>query len=150
MLLASQTFAITPADSMATLVVGLVAAVIFAIDGFLFYLLSRVGNATFTVEGGALRIDAPIYGRTIPKASLKLGEARVVRLAEETELQPVLRTNGVGLPGMKVGWFKLRNKQKGLIFVGPAQSALYIPTTEDFVLLLQPEQPEQLLSALRS
>jgi hypothetical protein len=149
MLLASQTFAITEASSAAAISIGLIALVIFGIDGVLFFLLSRMGNVTFHVEGGGLKIDVPLYGRKIDKSALKLAEARVIKLADAGELTPVRRTNGVGLPGTKVGWFKLRNAQKGLLFLADGDSALAIPTTEGYTLLLQPEQPDQLLAALR-
>lgn len=51
------------------------------------------------VNPRALHIRGDLYGRHIPTDHLKVDPARIVDLRDEPALQPVLRTNGIGLPG---------------------------------------------------
>jgi hypothetical protein len=98
----------------------------------------------------SLAIRGSIYGRVVPRTELKLDQARVVDLEAEPTLEPRLRTNGVGLPNYRVGWFRLRDWQKALCFLTTPQRVLYLPTTRNYALLLSLDDPSALLSALRS
>jgi hypothetical protein len=61
----------------------------------------------------------------------------------------VLRTNGIGLPGYQVGWFRLKNGETALLYVTDESTVTYLPTTEHDVLLLSVENAEAFLQALR-
>ncbi len=56
------------------------------------------------------------YGRTLPFDKLDVDGAAVVSLTG-TRYAPRARSNGVGLPGYKLGWFRLENGERGLLFV---------------------------------
>ena len=90
-----------------------------------------------------------IYGRSVPRGELKLAEARAVDLEQEPTLKPRLRTNGVGLPNYRVGWFRLRDRERALCFLTSTDRVLYLPTTQSYALLVSAENPSALLSALR-
>lgn len=96
-----------------------------------------------------LSIRGSIYGRSVPRSELKVEEARVVDLKEEPSLEPRLRTNGVGLPNYRVGWFRLRDRERALCFLTSTDRVLYLPTTQNYALLVSAENPNALLSALR-
>ena len=100
------------------------------------------------VTSHELKVSGSVYGRTLARSDLELGNARVVDLRREPTLTPVLRTNGVGLTNYQVGWFRLRNGQRALCFLTRRESVLYLPTKKNFVLLLSTSDPDQLLAAL--
>lgn len=54
-------------------------------------------SARFEVSEQGLRIRSAVYGRTIPAAALFPEQARIVDLRTERDLQPNLRTNGIGM-----------------------------------------------------
>jgi hypothetical protein len=83
-------------------------------------------------------------------ADLKLDEARVVDLGERTELRPLLKLNGTGLPGFRSGWYLLRDRSRAFVAVAGGARALWIPGRGKHALLLQPRQPQVLLDALRA
>ena len=70
--------------------------------------------------------------------------------ARTQDLRPKWRTNGVGLPGYSIGWFRLRNREKALVFLTDRKHAIYIPTTEGYVVLISPQNPDAFVKALRS
>lgn len=65
-------------------------------------------------------------------------------------LRPSLRSNGVGFPGYKADWFKLRNGRKGLLFVTDTDRIVHIPTQHEYDLLLSVDAPDRFLDALRT
>ena len=103
----------------------------------------------YEVSPDGLAIRGTMYGRTIPWASVVAEEARTVNLTTERELQPTLRTNGLGLPGYQAGWFRLRGAGKGLVFLTDRSRVVAIPTRLGYTVLLSTGEPERFLEALR-
>ena len=97
----------------------------------------------------ALVLRAPLYGRSIPLSAIDRSAARIVNFTNEPSLRPRVRTNGIGMPGCAIGWFKLRNKRKALLAVTNRQALVYLPTTLDYDVLLSLRQPQEFLDRLR-
>ena len=95
-------------------------------------------------------IDTTLYQQSLALADLRLAEARVIDLDEHTEFKPRLKTNGTDLPGLKSGWFRLRNRHKAFVAMTRGPRVLWLPTGKGFDLLLQPRQPQALLDHLRA
>ena len=60
-----------------------------------------------------------------------------------------MRRMGTGLPGYQAGWFRLRGGEKALLYLTDRSKAVYIPTTNDYSLLLSPADPDGFLETLR-
>jgi hypothetical protein len=86
------------------------------------------------------------YGRTLLRSSLRPESALEVSLVDRRDLAPRWRTNGIGLPGFRAGWFRLRNNDKALVLLTDPFQVTYLPTTEGYVLLVS---TTALLAALR-
>lgn len=111
------------------------------------WLVFKQETATLEITNDAVLIHAGWYSQEIPKSSLRLEEARFINLEEERQLQPVARTNGTGAPGLRAGWFKLRNGDKAFLLVTRKSNVLYLPT-QDYIMLVSLEKPEEFLDAL--
>jgi len=148
----SDTFFIIPASSKIGLVmlpVLLIMVVVFSLIAFFFgRSFHSARHATFQVNDSRLVIDGE-YSRSIPLRDLDLGHARVLSLDQAGELRPDSRTNGVGLPGYRAGWFQLRNGQKALLYVTATNEVIYLPTNEGYSLLLSVIHPDAFLESLR-
>ncbi len=103
----------------------------------------------FETSSEGMRIRGSPFGREIPAAALQLESARIVNLRESPDLAPKWRTMGVGLPGYRAGWFRLKNGEKALVFLGRGEQALYIPTSEGYSLLIAPEDLAGCLRTLK-
>lgn len=106
-------------------------------------------TATFEISDEALTIRGDWYGRRIPRADLRVTEARKADFAREPQLRPGLRVFGSGFPGYSSGWFTLAGR-RGLVYLTRREKAVYIPTHQKFDLLLSPDSPDEMLQALRS
>jgi len=104
-----------------------------------------------TLEGSELRIEAAMATRTLDAGAFDLDRARVVRLDEHPEWRPFLRTGGLGMPGLSLGWFRTRGLVRIFCILTDRQRVLLLPLREGKeAVLLSLKRPEDLLSALRA
>jgi hypothetical protein len=148
-----RVFGIIPASSGAITFIWIICLVIGVIIIGVVGLLASFGyqsrHATFTVSDEGLRISPGIYSRFIPKQEIDTAGVKVVNLNIEAEYKPKWRTNGAGLPGYSAGWFKLQNKEKALLFVTDRSSVVYIPTTENYSVLLSVKDADEFAELLQ-
>ena len=128
-------------------------AALFGIPMLIAVPLAALGFATrrvvFELSPDALRVRGDLFGRRIPRASLRLDEARPVDLADGPGRLTLIRTFGLGLPGYLSGWCRaFRHEGKFLVFLTERTRVVRIPTTEGYTLLLSPAAPESFLRAL--
>jgi hypothetical protein len=103
-----------------------------------------------TLENDFLVIRAGLNTLRVAVSALDLERARIVDLAEHTELRPMIRTNGMSLPGLHAGWFRMRDRwRKGFYLVTDRRRVLWLPERDGPQLLLSLEKPQALLSALQ-
>lgn len=143
-----QSFPIDPAPARALWFIAAFAALLLGLVLLFAYFGYSTRRTRFEVGPEGLAIRRTLYGRTLAWDELRLGEARVVDLGREADLQPRMRTNGIGLPGYQAGWFRLRRAGRGLLFVTDRSRVLALPTTRGYTLLLSARDPEGLLAAL--
>lgn len=145
----SDVFVIAPAPSkpLWALVVlcGVMAAIIATLVSFAF----SARTTRFEVSPAGLSIRGTLYGRTVPWEKLDPGTVRIVDLRAERPLQPVLRTNGLGLPGYSAGWFRLRSGEKALLFVTDRSRVVVVPTRDSYTILLSARDPDAFVAALQ-
>ena len=115
--------------------------------GYTMYSSRRV---VYTVTPAGLEISGDVYARTVARSELLLEKARAVDLEVDSELEPVVRTNGTGLPGYKAGWFRLSNGEKALLFVTDQSRVAYVPTRAGYSILMSVEDPAAFVRALQT
>jgi hypothetical protein len=101
-------------------------------------------KAVFSLTSRALVIRPGVYGRTIPREDIDIPNIRVINLDYDRNYQPRWRMNGAGLPGYSVGWFKLQNGEKALMFVTDRSNVVYIPTRKNYSVLLSVKQADEM------
>jgi hypothetical protein len=142
-------FQITPPSPAATVLLAALTLLMAVLAiGFGWLTLSAT-RPSVVVGDTALTFKAPFYGRSIDLGELRIDEARVVNLDAGNDLRPGVRTNGIGLPGLGVGWFRLKNGEKALVAVSARDRVVYLPTDEGYSLLFSLERPEAFLERLR-
>ncbi|MBD9478051.1 PH domain-containing protein [Pseudoxanthomonas sp. PXM02] len=101
------------------------------------------------LDNRELQVQATFYTKKLPVEAIDLEHARVLSLEEHTDLAPMLKTNGFGLPGFKAGHFRLRNLTKAFCLVTDRTRVLSLPLREGGMVLLSPARPADLLARLR-
>lgn len=109
----------------------------------------RLRRHRLVLGAHAIEIETTFHRRALAVTELDLERARIVDLRERTKLKPLLKTHGTGLPGLRSGWYRLRNRRKAFVAMLSGPRVLWIPTRNGYDLLLQPRQPQALLDCLR-
>ncbi|WP_456486705.1 PH domain-containing protein [Candidatus Alkanophaga liquidiphilum] len=141
-------FELVPPSSTAWVVTLSIVVVCLALLLLFAYIAYSMRNVTVEVENDGLRIKGSLYGRFIPKEQIIKNGIRTLDLSVKSEYKPRIRTNGIGLPGYKEGWFKLRNGKKALLFV-TSNTVVYVPTN-NFAVMLSVKNPEIFVETLKT
>ena len=137
-----------PGDATSSLAVaGFVLALVIVLFAGIVY---SARNVRFDMTREGLRIRGDIYGRLVPNASLVPSEAKKVDLGSGSPYKLRIRTNGIGTPWYKSGWFRLSNGEKALVFLTNTSRAVYVPTVDGYCLLLTPADPDAFIAKLRT
>jgi hypothetical protein len=145
-----EVFHIVPASGRALGAFAGIVALMLAMAAMFGYFALASRSARFELSTQGLAIRSAAYGRSLPASALLPEQATVVDLRSDRELQPTLRTNGIGMPGYAAGWFRLRKGEKALLFVTDPSRVVYLPTREGYSLLLSVTEPERFIEALRT
>jgi hypothetical protein len=146
----SRVFPIIPPSSPATFWVFTGSVIFFLLLAVFFGFLGySARNTKFELTSEGLQIKGGVYRRFIPKSSLIREEAKILDLNAIEEFQTARRINGTSLPGYNEGWFKLKNGEKALLFVTDRSGVVYIPTKENYSVLLSTSRPEEFLTLMK-
>ncbi|MFP5259927.1 MAG: PH domain-containing protein [Acidobacteriota bacterium] len=116
---------------------------------FLTHMISGAASADIALRGGMLTARGGFFGRDIPLSEVDAVGAFRFDLGDGGPKALRWRTNGVGLPGLAAGWFRLADGEKALAFVTDKSRAVYVPTCLGYALVVSPADPDGFLDALR-
>jgi len=116
---------------------------------FLALLVFLFSAAFYRREAGpdSMRIRSLVYNTELEYDRIRLDELRVLNLKED----PVsfnVRTNGIGLPGLWIGWFRGGGGRYKL-YLTDRTSVLRIPTTDGYEILFSTGQGERIIQEIR-
>jgi hypothetical protein len=123
-----------------------VAAIFILVTSLLWWAVQR---RRIVLADGMLDITATFYRRKLPVAALDLDKARIINLDEHGEWRPFLKTNGLGIPGLRAGWFRSRGFVKMFCLLTTRDRVLVLPESTGGATLLSAANPSELLDALR-
>ena len=72
-----------------------------------------------------------------------------ISLDENTDYNLSFRTNGTALPQFKSGWFRLKNREKALVFVTDKNNVVLIPT-KDYLLLFSMNNIDEFINKIKA
>ncbi|WP_281213651.1 hypothetical protein [Shewanella insulae] len=128
------------------------SGMVIAVLGLLSWVFYKAHDANVRLTTSTMYVDIPLYRVELPRESLVASQARIVNLDEDDAPKLSYRSNGVGLPGYSLGWYKLAEvsdkTDKALLSVTGDGQVLLLPTTEGYLLILSLEKPEALLASL--
>jgi len=100
------------------------------------------------VEPAALEVGGGWYRVSVPMAQVERSQVRRWT-AEEADDRPTWRRNGIGMPGVSLGWFA--SEQSNIFAVlTPGREVVVIPTTAGYTIWVTPDDPERLMAAIRA
>jgi hypothetical protein len=120
-----------------------------AIAGLPWILFLAQRRATLRVDATAVRIDVPIYARTFSFSDMDAASLHLFSIRDYPDLKPSLRTNGIGMPGLAVGWHRLRNGSRAYI-AATTSDVLGWRMKDGLAVMVGLEDGESALALMRS
>jgi hypothetical protein len=111
-------------------------------------IMSSIKNTTLTLTEKELIIKSAFYGRKIPLENIIIDGIKEISLDEDTEYNLSFRTNGTALPQFKSGWFRLKDREKALVFITDKNSVVLIPT-KDYLLLFSMDNIDEFINKIK-
>ena len=103
-----------------------------------------------TLAEGVLQVDVPIYGRSIPLDRVDFASPRVIDMTESREVRLTFRTNGLGVPGYLLGWFRVARDGRALVSLTDRSTVVWVRLTDGTILLFSLRDPDAFLQALQA
>lgn len=102
-----------------------------------------------TLRDDHLLVRATMYRKRIPYTSIRPSSLRVVDAREHTEFRPWLKTNGVGLPGLLAGHFRLKGWKKAFVLI-TTQPVVAFEITDGAWVLFSAVSPARAVESIRA
>jgi MFS family permease len=131
--------------------VGFAIAILFATAVLGALILGRiVRRVDVALDGDTLVANAGVTTQRFPLATLRRHGLDIVDLDTHIELKPMLRTYGIGMPGLAGGWFRLRNRDKAFCVLTSRHRVSALQADDGTRVLLSLADPAPLRDALAS
>lgn len=105
-------------------------------------------DMSVSITQDELILDVPLYGRHVPLRSLDITGTTINGAGLQAACHPASRTNGLGMVGYQLGWFKLQGGNDGLLAVTASPDTICVPTTTGFSMVLSVSDAAGFLTAL--
>lgn len=112
------------------------------------YFYFGVTSASVKLNVDELVIDAVFYGRAVKRSSIDYDGVFCIADRERFEW-PILKVNGIALSGLKWGWFQGGGRRL-LIFSAAPENAVFIPTKENFDIIISLDECHSFIDQLNS
>ena len=142
-------FAISPASVKPLWFLGVLCLILITMVAAFTFVAYSSRNSKIEVMDDHIKVVGDFWGRKIPISRLQVSNIKIINLNYDTQYLPKRRTFGTGLPGYSSGWFRLHNKEKALLYLTKRDSVVYIPTQDNYSLLLSLEDPNNFIEAIK-
>lgn len=145
----TRVFGIAPASPAPFIFLGAVGLLLLFVIALLGFVGYSMRNAHFEVTDQGLSIKGSLYGRFIPRTDIVRDRVKIINLNTQTEFRPAWKSNGSDFPGYREGWFRLKNKEKALLVVTDYAKVVYLPTNQNYSVLLSVSNPEDFYNSIK-
>ncbi|MFK8015690.1 MAG: PH domain-containing protein [Gammaproteobacteria bacterium] len=128
------------------LLIGLL--VCLPLTALLCWLAVAQGQSFIEANHDGIQLKIPLYGRQLSWAQIDAENIQTLDLDRDSPLSLRWRTNGVGAPGYKLGWFRTRDKRKALVAVTHPK-VIAIPTHDGFTIIASVTSPRALADDIK-
>jgi len=87
------------------------------------------------IDNGQLTIKSLFFGKTIAIEDINVDGIRHLNLKNDSDYDLRIRTFGIGLPNYYVGWMRLNNGDKALVYLKDRENVVLIPTNKYDILI---------------
>lgn len=129
-------------------VVGVVVVVGVLVLPWVLLLLAQMFLVSARLLGGQLHVGGGLYKERIPLCEIDADGIAIVD-AGHGKVALTYRKNGVGMPGLSLGWFASRSGRDAFVALSRRDRVVLVPTTRGHDVVVSPQDPEGFVRDLR-
>lgn len=103
-------------------------------------------NYKLSIGDGKLHIKSIFYNTTINLSDIKKEDLKVINL-NTSDIKIRFKLNGIGLPGLSIGWFS-GGGQKYKLYITDKTHVLVIPTIKGYTILFSTLQGQEIIKEI--
>ena len=92
-------------------------------------------NPSINIDNGLLRIKSLFFWKIVSVEDINIDGIKQLNLKKDKNYNIRIRTFGIGLPNYCVGWMKLNNGNKALVYLKDRTNVILIPTNAYDILI---------------
>lgn len=125
----------------------LIVAPVIAIGLLMAWFAVAQRQSTVSIRDRQVVIKLPLYGRTMALEEIDASSLAKLDLSSDQSFRLQWRTNGLGIPGYNLGWFRTRGAGKALAALTGTEAVKWT-TTGGYSVLLSLDDADGFLAAL--
>ena len=126
-----------------------VGLLMVGLGGFFLWVRGAQANSSVEITGSEAILWTPLYGRTIALSSVTPGSVAIGSLTKDEANRLKWRTNGLGVPGYQLGWFRTYGGVKALV-AATGDAVVTFRTSEGYSVFVSAADNAGLGAALRA
>jgi hypothetical protein len=125
-----------------------VLIIVFVLVGAFTGIIYLSKKPSVDISNGFLTIKSLFYGKRISIEKINVNGIKQLNLNNDRDYNIKFRTNGIGMPNYYVGWMRLNNGNKALVYLTDKTNVVLIPTN-DYDVLISTDDFTGITAALR-
>jgi hypothetical protein len=109
--------------------------------------LWQLSSVRFFANSEMISVGGGFYRTEVPVKDVLFEEIRA-RSTSSSDVELGVRTSGIGMPGLSLGWFRLREGGSAFSAVTDPSKVVIIPTRAGYTILVSADDPEALAGRL--
>lgn len=141
-----MTYEMTKPVVSAEIIIYVLGLFIIFLGIFIFVLMISAKHYSLEVNNQKIIIKSLFYNTNIALSDIETDKVKKINL-NESYIKINARLNGIGLPGLLVGWFS-SSEGRLKLYVSDKSEVLYIPTKLQYSILFSTKKADEIINCL--
>jgi len=143
-----MTYEMTKPITSAYIFIYTLGVIVILLGVFIFLLMSSSKNYSLEIKDKHIMIKSVFYNTNISFSDIELKNIEKINLIT-SNIKIKTRLNGIGLPGLQVGWFS-SSIGKMKLYVTDKNEVLSIPTKFDYTILFSTKDADKIIKDIQT
>ena len=141
-----MTYEMTKPVVSADIIIYVLGVFIILLGVFIFVLMISSKNYSLEISDKNIVIKSVFYNTNISLSDIEVDKVQRINL-NESDIKINARQNGIGLPGLLVGWFS-SSQGRLKLYVSDKTEVLYLPTRLNYTILFSTKKADEITNVI--
>jgi len=142
-----MTFEMTKPVLSTDIIIYVVSVFVIILGIFIFILMLSSKNYSLEVNDQHITIKSLFYNSNLLISDIDIKKIAKINL-NNSDIKIHIRLNGIGLPGLLIGWFS-SSEGKLKLYVTDKNEVLYLPTKQNYTILFSTKNADEIINTIK-